>query len=116
MSEETPTGCLLPADPAALDAELDRRVERGELTTDDADTVRMFAEWLANSGPPSIPGQPARKLTPQQRAFRLDTFRDPAWRTFLGITEAEARAAVENAGEPWDPPTSPPTPHEEPAP
>lgn len=84
-------------------ADLDGMVERGELTDGDAEVVRMFSEWLAKSGPPSIPGQPLRKLTPEQRAFRLDAFRDPGWRTFLGITEAEARAAIEAAGEPWEP-------------
>lgn len=87
-------------------ADLDGMVERGELADGDAEVVRTFAEWLAKSGPPSIPGQPRRKLTAEQRAFRLDAFRDPGWRAFLGITEQEARAAVEAAGEPWETDTS----------
>lgn len=76
--------------------DLDGMVERGELTTADADAVRTFAEWLSKAGPPGGP------LTEEQRAFRLDAFRDAGWREYLGITEAEARVAVERAGAPWD--------------
>ena len=51
----------------------------GRITSNEADAVRMFSEWLTKSGPVDGP------LTVEQRQFRRDCLADPGWCEYLGV-------------------------------
>jgi len=76
------------SDPATEDRRLTEAVDDGRLDAEDADTIRMFGDFLRECG-----GPVGKATLPQAQAW-CEWLSDPVRRAFIGVSEKEAEKAV----------------------